>query len=181
MALIHPHTHSRETIHQALLQHPLITTAFCVICQRVVLCHSSQLDKAELSCVHQQKARAGQMNLYIAKQVELGPVYINKMVINISGNHLPRRHHLKVEESHRCLKQQKKPSAPNASCVQNTNEEKQCTGTVSKHPFIPSHFYQPRHKQQSLPGVSDHLKKKKKKRKTYHVKDAFYISPGQRR
>lgn len=91
----------------------LVTTAFCVICQRVVLCYSTQFDEAKLSCVYQQEARAGQMNLYTAKQEELGTVYTNEMLINISGSQSSHRQCLTVKEEGRgCLKQQRNPLHP---------------------------------------------------------------------
>lgn len=59
-----------------------------------------------------------------------------------------------------------KTSAPNTSCVQNTNEEKQSTSTLSKHPFIPSHFHRPKQEQQPWQVGRDNKK--------LHLKAVFY-------
>lgn len=56
MPLVHPHTHSRETIHQAILQH---TRNNCILCHLpkggAMRLFATQLDKAELSCIYQQE------------------------------------------------------------------------------------------------------------------------------
>lgn len=72
--------------------HSAVTAAFCVTCQRVVLCYSLQLWRgwAELRLTNRKQA-VSKLKMYIAKHGEIGPVYINKMVINASGNHLPQQ------------------------------------------------------------------------------------------
>lgn len=66
-----------------------------------------------------------------------------------------------------------KTSAPNTSCVQNTNEEKQSTSTLSKHPFIPSHFHRPKQEQQPWQVGRDNKK--------LHLKAVFYAPTVARR
>lgn len=104
----HTHPHSRETIRHppSAPQHTAPTTAWSLLCQRVVLCYSSQLRRGRGEL---RSARGSwgnfKKNVYDkGKRWETGPVFTTEIVINVSGNNLTQQTMMESEGAG-CLKQ----------------------------------------------------------------------------
>lgn len=175
MAPVHPHTHSREIIHPALLRCILLQQLHFASFAKGWCCATPHsCDKAEASCFTNRKQGLSKLKKCILQNtVKIGPVYINKMLLNASGNHLPQQTLIESEGVEPWVLDTTKETlcTQRFLCAEYQWRKAMHNQRLKASFHSLTHFYQPEHKQRSLPGGRDKL----------HLKDTFHMLTVARR